>query len=569
MKKKKKSIILTKIFKQAVQYAKDVTEGREKTTEEVIIQCTWFLEDLEKQKDQEFKYFMSHKKLKIIEKLLRLMNFATGIGVKGKSIAEGLENFQAFFIVNVFGWRFKNKRNKFRYRDITMFIPRKNAKTFLCAVVLILLMLTEPRYSEFYSICLDRELAGQTKKAVGQIIDSSPALKRSFKVPLTTKGQVLCKVTNSFYQARTAEANRNNAIMPSAFIADEVGAFTDKKNIGAMRSGQLNVENPLTFMLTTAYAEDKSVMLDELDYIRKVYKKLIPNDRMFALLYYAPEELLWEDEGLEISNPLRIEENYDEIKANREKAYHSPKDKEEFLTKHVNYFMPSNSGEAFVRIEDVRQGKVDHINWTGKDVWLGLDLAATNDNVSFSMCYLEDGEIYSDSYCFIPSKSVIMKSNTERLPYKDYIKAHKCFACGERTISYKFFENMILQVEKEFGCTIRGIGYDFYNCLSTANKLEEHDLRTVEVVQHSKVLHQPTKFLYECILDGKFHYEENMLFEINFQNAKVVYDTNKNKYINKKKSTGKIDMVASLINAIWLMLHDLNYLANEDWGVQS
>lgn len=558
-----------KLFDKAMQYADDVVSGKEKTTEEVIIQCKWFKEDLERQEEDEFLFYMDMKKLKIIQNLLLILNFATGLGVRGKSILSGLENFQAFFIVNVFGWRFKSNHKRFRYRDITLFIPRKNAKTFLCAVVLILLMLTEPTYSEFYSICLDRELAGQTKKAVGQILSASPLIVKKFKIPLTLKGQILCKITNNFYQARTAEANRNNAIMPSAFIADEVGAFTDKKNIMAMRSGQLNVENPLTFMLTTAYAEDKSVMLGELDYIRKVYKGLIKNERMFALLYYAPKEHLWDDEGLEISNPLRIEQNYEEVRATREKAYHDPTEKEEFLTKHVNYFMPSNSGEAFVRIEDVQAGKVEHINWSGRDVWIGLDLSATNDNTSFSMCTLIDDELYADSYAFIPKKAVKEKINTERVPYDEYIKAKKCFACGKRTISYKFIEEMVLSIEEAFDVTVRGVGYDFFNCLSTANKLESKGMRTVEVVQHSKVLHGPTKFLEECILDTKFHYEENPLFEINFQNAKVVYDTNKNKYINKKKSTGKIDMVAALINAIYLMMQDLNFDAEDNWGVQS
>ena len=40
------------------------------------------------------------------------------------------------------------------------------------------------------------------------------------------------------------------------------------------------------------------------------------------------------------------------------------------------------------------------------------------------------------------------------------------------------------------------------------------------------------------------------LLPVNFSNAKVVLDTNLNGYINKKKSNGKIDMVAALINAM-------------------
>ena len=72
------------------------------------------------------------------------------------------------------------------------------------------------------------------------------------------------------------------------------------------------------------------------------------------------------------------------------------------------------------------------------------------------------------------------------------------------------------------------------------------------VKQHSSVLHQPTKLLKEYILQEKVRYETNRLLEINFANAREVFDTNLNSYINKKKSTGKIDMVAATINAVTL-----------------
>ena len=36
-------------------------------------------------------------------------------------------------------------------------------------------------------------------------------------------------------------------------------------------------------------------------------------------------------------------------------------------------------------------------------------------------------------------------------------------------------------------------------------------------------------------------------------------DTNLNKYVNKKKSTGKVDMVVALINAIYLLQQDMLY----------
>lgn len=557
---------MTILFEMAKQYAEDVIEGKEIAPKEVQIACQWFLNDLVKQENEDFLYEYRDDLVEPIEAILGLLNFATGLGTQGKTIIEYLAPFQAFFLCNIFGWRFKEEETRYRYREITLFISRKNAKTFLTALILLILMLTEDDYSEFYSICLDRELAGEVKKAMIQIIQASPSIEKYFKISTVLNGKIVCKLTNSFYQARTSEANRNNAIRPSAFIADEFGAFTSMDNYTAMKSGQLNVKNPLRFKLTTAYAEDRSVMLEELDYIKKVYAGFIEDDRMFALIFYAEKDHLWDDIGLHQANPLRIEANYNEIRDSRKSAIEKPLEREEFLTKHMNHFLPSSSGESFVNIEEVRKGRIEEYDWSNRTVWLGLDLSLTNDNTSFSMVTEEDGKLYCDSFAFVPEDRIPEKNRVEKINYHDYIKEGKCYACGDMTIDYGFVEDIILNVEKKFGVIIQGIAYDRYNCLSTAQRLERSGYNVVEVKQHSSVLHPATKLLKEKIMSNEFFYPTSKLLEINFQNARAVEDTNKNLYVNKKKS-GKVDMVVSLINAIFLMQNDIIFNTDMGWVV--
>lgn len=547
------------LLEKAKQYAEDCISGKEITTFEVKTQCKWFLEDLEKQNNDYYPYYFDTKKIYIIEGILKLLNFATGLNVRGKSIYEGLENFQAFFIANIFGWRYKTDSSKFRYREVDLFIPRKNTKTFLAGLIIIILMLTEDEYSEFYSICLDRDLAGEVKKAITQTLNASPLVLEYFNIPKTLSGRMECTLTHSFYQPRTSEANRNNSIKPSAFIADEYGAMKDNANVEAMRSGQLSVRNPLMFKLTTAYAEDKSIMLDELDYLKKIYQETEKDDRLFALVYYSTEEHLWDDIGIQMANPLRIKENYEEITRAREKALAKPSERTEFLTKNLNYFMPSNSGEEFISIEKLRKCKNTRgiFDWQGKDVYLGIDLAMTNDNTSVSMVTMEDEMIYAKSWAFIPTDRIEEKNRRERTDYRRFIREGSCLACGDEIISYEFVENFIMNIEKEYGVNVIQIGYDRYNCISTANKLDSAGYETVEVKQHSSVLHQPTKLLQESILQRKFSYDGDKLYEINFQNARCVEDTNLNKYVNKKKSNGKVDMVVSTIIAIYLLQQNM------------
>ena len=187
------------LLERAIRYAENVVAGKEVTTKEVITQCKWFLKELEEnQYNENFQYYFDKNKLKIINNLLKLFNFATGF-VAGKQILTNLADFQCFFLANIFGWRFKDNSNKFRYNDITLYIARKNAKTALVAITFLLLMLTEQEYSEFYSICLNKELAAEIRKAMVQILEASPLIAKHFDWSDSEVGIIKCKITKSFF----------------------------------------------------------------------------------------------------------------------------------------------------------------------------------------------------------------------------------------------------------------------------------------------------------------------------------------------------------------------------------
>lgn len=291
---------------------------------------------------------------------------------------------------------------------------------------------------------------------------------------------------------------------------------------------------------------------------------------LHSLLYNATEEHLYTEEGLYMSNPLRIEDNYNEIRDARKLAIEKPLTKEEYLTKSMNHFVPSFNAESYINVEDLRKCKVDKINWKNRNVFLGLDLAITTDNCSYSMVALDEktGNILADSYAFIPEDRIEEKNRTERENYKEHIESGKCFSCGDLTVSYLFIEEKILEIEEKHDVKVIAIGYDRANCLSTAQKLEDKGHDCVQVRQHSDTLHMPTKLLEEYILSKKFEYEDNKLLEINFQNAKVTEDSTLRKYVNKKRSSGKVDMVVSLIIAIYLLQQE-ELLKNNSFVVQT
>jgi len=488
------------------------------------------------------------------------------------SMYDGLEDYAWFFIVAVLCT--KNREGNRYYETAVLEICRKNFKTFNSAIIFILLMLTEPKFSRFFSVAPDLKLSSELKVAVRKIIKSSPALDKAFKL---LRSEVRCKRTDSEYIPLAYSQDKMDGKLANAFLADEAGAM-DAYPVEAMRSSQITLLSKLGIIISTQYPNDDNVMIDEIDISKKTLDGLIDNRRRFSLLYEPDDYLLtndqWQTNDLIIyqSNPVAVNNKniFNAIKDMRTMAVLYENKRENYLCKHNNIKYKGLGVQGYVEITKVRECKraEDISFWKGKDVYIGLDLSQTDDNTSVAMACVYDGVLYTKVWGFIPADRKDYKTKREEVNYDRLIKNGCCFACGEEVIDYIFVEKFILSLEEKYKVNIVQLGYDRYNAISTIQKLEAGGIECVEIKQHSSVLHSPTKLLKEKILSKQFKYDENLMLEINFQNARCTEDTNLNKYVNKKKSVGKVDMVVSLINATYLVEQDMLF-GTDDFVVQT
>lgn len=530
-------------------------------------QCKIFLDIAD---DKSSKYVINVSRIKKIDKILKILVMAKGIKV-GKKIYDALAGYQWLIIVASLCTVYRDDKNKRRYETVILEICRKNGKTFIVALMVLLLFYLEPRYSQFYSVAPDGALAKEIKKALEPLIKANTEIFEDgeFKI---LRDCIRHTLTESVYTPLNYSKDRMDGKEPNVFVADEVGALPSDYPIEAMRSGQLLVINKLGFIISTKYPTVDNPMETEVSYAKKVLDNTlpVPDETVFALLYEPDETKNWttDDNIILQSNPLAIEVEkiYKDLIAKRNKAIEMESKRENFLTKHCNIIYQGAGTESFIDVTEVQKCKVDKIDWAGKEVYIGVDLSMTNDNCSVAMTSNDNDTILAEAISFIPEGRIEEKNQFEKINYNEFINAMKCIACGDRTVDYKVIEDFVFEIENKYDVTVMAIGYDRYNALSSAQKWDEK-YNTVQIRQHSDTLHPPTKLLYEKIMDGKFQYEENKLLEINFQNARCVYDTNMNRYVNKKKSNGKIDMVVALINSIYLLQQEV-FLENGNFFVQ-
>ena len=516
--------------------------------------------------------YVDEKELNKIVKILKLMVHPDLLC----PMDEGLEDYAWLLIVATLCTKLRNNDNKdIRYYITALLeISRKNFKTFNSAVIFILLLLTDKPFSRFFSVAPDLKLSSELKIAIRKIIKVSPLLAEEeiFKV---LRSEVRCLLTDSEYIPLAYSEDKMDGKLANAFLADEAGAM-DSYPIEAMRSSQITLFNKLGIIISTQYPNDNNAMIDEIDISKKVLDGLMDNKRRFSLLYEPDDEFLvedkWQTEDLVIyqSNPVAVSNEYvfEAIKDMRTMAILYENKRENYLCKHNNIKYKGLGVEGFVDITKVRECKIEeNIEfWIGKKVYLAFDLSQSGDNTAVAMITEYKGDLYSKVWGFIPTDRMELKSKKENVNYRQLIRDGVCFSCGDEVIDYGFVENFILDIENKYKVEILQIGYDRWNALSSAQKLEAAGYEMVEIKQHSSVLHMPTKYLLETILSKKFKYEKNTLLEINFQNARCTEDTNKNKYVNKKKSEGKVDMVVALINAFYLYLQE--QLNNIDCTIQ-
>ena len=322
-----------------------------------------------------------------------------------------------------------------------------------------------------------------------------------------------------------------------------------------MQSSQMSMINRTGILISTAYESLNNPMTQEVEYAEKVLDGVIEDDTLFALLYKPDNPKDWlSDKSLLEANPLCFEvpENLEYLKKQRTMAIEMPEAKKNFLTKHMNIFTDGDDSEVYIPMEDFRKCAIKNYDWCGRDVYVGVDLSLTTDTTSISMVTydVELGKFVAKSWAFIPKDNAHNKSKVEKVDYFLYKDKGYCFHCGDNVIDHNFVEEFVMSLAEKYGVNILDIGYDRYNCIASATRWYNAGYQVTEIKQHSSVLHAPTKFLKECVLKGEFAYEENKLLEIHFSNARCVYDNNLNAYINKKKSSGKIDMAASTINAM-------------------
>ena len=119
------------------------------------------------------KYIVSEKKINQVENILKILNMPKGLRA-GESLYNVTTDYQWLFYIAILCTVYRNNENKRRYELGVLEICRKNFKTYTIATIFIILFLTEPQFSKFYSVAPDGALSKEIREAIAETVRSSP-----------------------------------------------------------------------------------------------------------------------------------------------------------------------------------------------------------------------------------------------------------------------------------------------------------------------------------------------------------------------------------------------------------
>ena len=164
-------MVVTTMKNKAYDFCK-ISVNQETTPKYVKLQMQEFIDTVE---NKDKKYTINETKLKQVNNILKLLVMPKGLKA-GQTLYECTTGYQWLFYIAILCTVYRDNPKKRRYEVGVLEICRKNFKTFTIATIFILLFLTEPKFSKFFSVAPDGALSREVREAISEIIRSSPLI---------------------------------------------------------------------------------------------------------------------------------------------------------------------------------------------------------------------------------------------------------------------------------------------------------------------------------------------------------------------------------------------------------
>lgn len=449
-----------------------------------------------------------------------------------------------------------------RERTVTealMTCARKNGKTELAAA-LALCHLAGPEAvlrGEVFSAAQGRNEASRIFRSIEAFIMADEDLSARCNIQRFAKRIEVMHGpgAGSTFDALSSDASKAHGLFPSFVVADELAQWRGRELFDNLRTGMggEREQPPLLWIISTKSADQHSVMWEMTEYARKVRDGVLEDPTFAPFVFEVPDDVdpLEDESSWKLANPaLGDFRSLKEMRTEAEKARRIPGRASAFRRLYCNQ-AKEDEADRFIRVEEWLDCQHDYAaeDLAGQRCYGGLDLGSTRDLTSFALYFPDaDGATLSWSWC--PADHIEQRSETDRVPYLDWVEAGHIEATPGRATNKRAVVLKLAELVQTY--SVQAIAFDPWGMPEVERILDEEGI-VLPLKKHPQAYSEMSPSLTafeEQVLNRELRHNGNPVLTWALTNVTLSSDASGNRRPDKARARERIDPVVALIMAV-------------------
>lgn len=569
------------IYDRVTEYATKVVAGKVIAGNLHILACKRHLDDLKRQRSEDFPYYYDPNKATDIINYAETLTIAEGDRPKRVKLLDS----QAFDLGCTFGW-FKVSNDKRRFRRRYKSMARQNGKTFENGIMgTYIAGFGGYYYGKLFTVATKKRQARLAWEEMSKFITIDPDLGEYFNVK-DYKSVIEAVETFCTIEALSKEAGLDDGFRAIYASVDEIHQHKDNKIYKALYNGTRALDETLVSMITTRGDNLNSFCKEMDDYAIKILQGLASAEDFFIDIYCLDNnDDIWDPDNWVKANPFIASnpEKFETLKTDAQTAQDmGGSELRDFLTKSLNMWTV-NTDDMFIDPEKWKACETTKTleDFRGRECWVGLDLSSGGDLTTIALEFVTDeGKYYFHSHSFMPRGRLMEHIKSDIAPYDIWERTGLLTVtggAGDFKNDYKFIISYLKELRDKYDLQFGGIGLDPHNSDGILADLEDFGIPITLVTQSCRNLNDATVDLQLSVKSENVEYDKrNELMTWSFANAAIVRNSFDEIKVDKKSNSRfkRIDPVDACIDAHYLELKykttDVNnimedYLSSMGW----
>ena len=461
-----------------------------------------------------------------------------------------LELWEKAVLQAAYGFKMADTKLR-RFNEVILLVARKNGKTtFIAGIDLAEFFLSKGGVD---IVCASNtsEQANILFEEINNMREGSKALsneKRSKKNIF----HIYSPKTKNKIKKLSAQSRNKDGYNIEVGCIDEVHEMTDSKVYDAIKQSQSTKEEPLIFIITTEGNTVGGFLDSKLDYVRKMIKGEIQDERVLPWLYTQDSinEIYEDKSSWQKSNPsLGTVKTYAYLDDLMNKSKHDLATRVTMLCKDFNIKQLEQG--SWLTYSDLNNDTTYNINDLRNSYAIGgVDLSSTTDLTVALLLLIKDDKKYVIPQFFMPSEVIKRRKEEDNVPYDIWVERGLITVTDGNQNDFTLVTQWFLKMIRTYEIRPLWVGYDPWNSQYWTKEMEELGFEMEKVRQGIYSLSEPMKQLEADLKNGNVIYNNNPIMKWNLANTQAKIDINGNIQPSKLGSKYKrIDGAVALIIA--------------------